>query len=196
MMVGRRYSMAAARITTRRPLALLIGALVLSQAQLAQPQTHPFAYVLPELSVGGEPSILEECGRDYSAFRILEYADNRPVWIIRAERIGERQRISLRTHQRTQYSAKSNTTLTGLTQDQWAVLLETFSKTGFWELETDLSQPKPDGPTWLIEGCANGVFHYLQLYPARDLRMKSAWEYLSTLVPKRRVWPSSNVVRE
>lgn len=195
-MVGRRNSMEAAGKTTRRPLALVIGALVLSQAQLAQPQTHPFAYVLPELSVGGEPSILEECGRDYSAFRILEYADNSPVWIIRAERIGERQRISLRTHQRTEYSTKSNTKLTGLTQDQWTALLEAFSKTGFWELETELSQPNADGPTWLIEGCADGVFHYLQLYPAQDLRMKSAWEYLSTLLPKRRVWPSSNVVRE
>ena len=137
------------------------------------------SHVFRGLGIAGEPSLYKQCAKNgYAALRLFEYTAMSPVAITRVESIDGTSRITKSTFDN---QGKRHAVTRDLNPAQWQDLIDVIRVSGFWAAETDGSTWDPDGPTWLVEVCHQGIFHALRLYPEQDPRMQEIATYLAKL---------------
>ena len=159
--------------------ALMFLAFVSRAQQHRTDEDELSSRVFRGLGISGEPSLYDQCANnEYAAFRIFEYIAMSPLSIIRAESIDDASRLTKITFDN---EGKPDSVTKDLSSTQWNKLVDVIRASGFWEAEAEESVWNPDGLKWLIEGCYQGAFHSLMLYPEQDYRMHEAATYVRSL---------------
>ena len=131
-------------------------------------------------NINDEPSLLESCGENYSAFRIFEHGAGRPIAVVRAESTIRGNTILFRSFD-SGILAKDE--LREIPSDGWRKLMQVITTSGFWNMKSDETVWMPDSRSWWAEGCLDTKYHYVQVYPDVDLRLQEVVDYLVTWRP-------------
>ncbi len=125
-----------------------------------------------------EPSILNQCGGDFSAIRVTELGGGRPIAIFRIENLVDGARVTKRLYDddRLQNPAEFP-----ISEADWKTLAALLRDSGFWMYETDETTWMPDSRTLWIEACMTNKFHSISIYPERDNRMSDLVGFLANL---------------
>lgn len=135
------------------------------------------SYVFRGFNVEDEPSIRANCSGEYGAFRLLELAGGALQAVVRAERTLDGARLHYQKAAGKAFEKFDRI----LKYAEWSDLVVRFDSSGFWSSETKTEVWAPDDLRWVIEGCVNGRFHSVSLYPHREAYMNEAIEYLMAL---------------
>ena len=131
-------------------------------------------------AIADEPSILEQCHEGYSAFRIFKHAASSPIAMSRIEKLPSGTRATERIFEN---GRPPEVHKYDLSESEWGELLDLFKKSGFWLYEVDDSMWMPDSLTLWIEGCVDGEFRSISIYPERDDFMIKILDYMGLLEP-------------
>jgi hypothetical protein len=132
------------------------------------------------LSIPDEPSIKAKCDASgYAGFRVFEYEAMTPIRILRVERNEGSAQLSIRNFESN--GTPSTTAVKPIDATRWQQLVDVFAQSAFWTTEVRDSFWIPEGVKWLVEGCENGTFHSLLLYPEQDRRMHDVTESMAAM---------------
>lgn len=132
------------------------------------------------LAIPDEPSIKSKCAAGgYAGFRLFEYEAMMPIRIVRVERNMGAIELTSRTFGSD--GSPPTSAIEALDAARWHQLVDAFGRSGFWTADIRDDVWIPDGLKWLVEGCENGTFHSLLLYPEQDRRMDDVTEFMTAI---------------
>jgi len=132
------------------------------------------------LAISDEPTIKSNCDvSGYARFRVFEYEAMTPIRIVRVERKESDAELTTRTFEGDGRPLTS--VIEALDAARWQGLVDVFAGSGFWTAGIRDDVWMPDGLKWLVEGCKDGIFHSLLLYPEQDRRMDHVTEYMAAM---------------
>jgi len=157
---------------------LLLGS-GLAISQTSDTGDHDYAVTLRLITdLPSVPSIRDQCDETFSAFRIVEVHGGTPIAIAYVENASDEIQL---TRHRLPRGRLEDTEIVALTPEQWDTVYGLFVQSGFWAVTPRSDLWMPDGYQLWIEGCIDGEFSSVALYPEYDNRMVSTLEFLSKI---------------
>jgi hypothetical protein len=138
------------------------------------------SHIFRGLAIPDEPSIKAKYDvSGYAGFRLFEYEAMTPIRIVRVERSEGAAQLAMRTFEST--GALSTLMVKAFDAARWHQLVTVIALSGFWTAEGRDDLWIPEGLKWLVEGCENGTFHSLLLYPEGDRRMDDVADFMAAI---------------
>jgi len=160
------------------PYAVLI--LGISTTVYGEESDELFDYTRTLGRVGfvNEPSILGQCGDEYSAVRVTGLVAGQAFVVLRIEGAADGKALTKRLM--VNGNPQSPTSYR-VSESEWTTLADLLSKSGFWSYENVDNEWRPSGELLWIEACIDDSFRSISIYPVIDNRMSDVIGFLAEL---------------